>query len=279
MTPTPPLGSDWSASRARASEAALHEWLAVALEACDAADVIALEHFRRDLDIERKPDRTFVTAADQGIEREIRSRILGRYADHGLVGEEYGTEAGDAATRWYIDPIDATHNYIRGVPVFATLLAVEHDGELQVGVASAPAMGERWYAIRGGGAWHVDRHGTRRIHVSRVTALEDAQVVFTSRRDAVASGLLPGFDALVDLAWRDRGYGDFWGYSLIAEGAAEVMLEVDMKVWDIAAPLVLIEEAGGMATDLHGARRIDSRTFVATNGLLHDEVLRRLRGA
>ena len=149
-------------------EATLREWLAFALELCDAADEIALRHFRRDLDLERKPDRTFVTVADQGIERVIRERIRARYPDHGLVGEEYGTEDGEARTRWYIDPIDGTHNFIRGVPLFGTLLGIEHDGELQVGVISAPAMRERWYAHRGGGAWNRGLDGERRIRVSRV---------------------------------------------------------------------------------------------------------------
>jgi histidinol-phosphatase len=253
--PTPDFGPEWSASLARAPETQLRAWLALAHEACDAADAIAMAHFRRDLDLERKPDRTFVTIADQGIEREVRARIQARYPDHGLVGEEYGVEAGDARTRWNIDPIDATHNYIRGIPLFGTLIGVEHDGELQVGMISAPAMRERWFAYRGGGAWNRGMDGERRIHVSRVAALEDAQVVYGSRRDSVDSGLMPGFDALLAACWRERGFGDFWGYALVSEGAAEVMLEVDMKVWDHAVPLVVIEEAGGKVTDVDGVRR------------------------
>ncbi len=274
---TPDHGPDWSASLARVPETQLRQWLAFALEACDVADEIALRHFRRDIVIERKPDRSFVTAADQGIEREIRGRIAARFPEHGLIGEEYGTEAGGAATRWYIDPIDGTHNFIRGVPLFGTLLAVEHDGELQVGVISAPAMRERWFAYRGGGAWERGLDGERRIHVSRVAALEDAQLVYGGGRDNVASGLMPGFDALLGSAWRERGFGDFWGYALVAEGAAEAMLETGMHSWDLAAPLVLIEEAGGRVTDVHGERRIDAPSFVGSNGLLHDEILRRLR--
>jgi histidinol-phosphatase len=273
----PDPGSAWSATLARVPEATMREWLAFALEACDAADAIARRHFRRDLDVERKPDRSFVTVADQGIEREIRSRIRSRYPDHGLVGEEYGTEAGDATSRWYIDPIDGTHNFIRGIPLFGTLLAVEHEGELQVGVISAPAMHERWYAWRGGGAWNAGRDGTRRIRVSRVARLEDAQLLYGSGRDNVASGLMPGFDALIAAAWRERGFGDFWGYALVAEGAAEAMLETGMNSWDLAAPQVLIEEAGGRVTDVDGQRRIDAPSFVGSNGRLHDEILRRLR--
>ena len=271
------FGPEWSASRARAPERQLREWLAFAHAACDAADEIAMAHFRRDLVLKRKPDRTFVTVADQGIEREIRGRIHAEYPDHGLVGEEYGVEAGNARTRWIIDPIDATHNYIRGIPLFGTLLGIEHDGELQLGMISAPAIRERWFAYRGGGAWSRGMDGERRIRVSRVASLDDAQVVYGSRRDSVESGLMPGFDSLLEACWRERGFGDFWGYSLVAEGAAEVMLEVDMKVWDVAGPLVVIEEAGGRVTDVDGVRRFDAASFVGSNGLLHDEILRRIR--
>ena len=271
-----PFGPAWSAARARVPEAALRDWLAFAQEACDAADQIARAHFRRDLDLERKPDRTFVTVADQTVEREIRAGIAARFPGHGLVGEEYGTQDGDASTRWYIDPIDGTHNFIRGVPLFGTLLAVEHEGEIQAGVISAPVLRERWWAARGLGAWARGLDGERGVHVSRVSSLEDAQLLYGSRSDNVASGLMPGFDALVAAAWRDRGFGDFWGYTLLAEGAAEAMIEVGMKSWDLAAPLIVIEEAGGRVTDVHGERRIDTPSFVATNGLLHDEVLRRL---
>ncbi len=272
-----PFGPAWSAARARVPQATLLEWIAFAHDACDVADEIARAHFRRDLDLERKPDRTFVTVADQGIEREIRSRILARYPDHGLIGEEYGPEAADAPTRWYIDPIDGTHNFIRGVPLFGTLLAVEVDGELQAGMISAPALRERWWAARGLGAWARGLDGERAVRVSRVGSLDDAQLLYGSRTDNVRSGVMPGFDALIASAWRDRGFGDFWGYTLLAEGAAEAMIEVGMKPWDLAAPLVVIEEAGGQVTDAFGERRIDAESFVATNGLLHDEVLRRLR--
>jgi histidinol-phosphatase len=275
---SPDFGPEWSASLARVPEATLRDWLAFALELCDAADEIALRHFRRDLDIERKPDRTFVTVADQGIERLIRERIRARYPDHGLVGEEYGTQDGDARTRWFIDPIDGTHNFIRGVPLFGTLLGIEHDGELQVGVISAPAMRERWYAHRGGGAWNRGAEGTeRRIRVSRVRALDDAQLLYGSARDTVASGLMPGFDRLLADAWRERGFGDFWGYALVAEGAAEAMFETGMKAWDLAGPVVVIEEAGGKVTDVDGERRIDAPSFVGSNGLLHELILGRLR--
>ena len=273
----PGFGPEWSASRRRAPETDLRAWLDLGLEMCGAADEIALHWFRRDVPTATKPDRTFVTEADRAIERLIRARILAAYPDHGLVGEEYGVEAGGARVRWYIDPIDGTHNYIRGVPLFGTLLAVEVDGELQVGVLSAPALGERWHAARGLGAWTIGRDGaSRALRTSSVTALGDAQLLYGSRRENVESDLMPGFDATIAASWRDRGFGDFWGYALVAEGAAEAMIESGMHAWDVAAPLVLIEEAGGRVTDVTGARTIDSPSFVGSNGHLHDELLRRL---
>ncbi len=271
------FGPEWSASLRRGTEAELDGWLALAHDACDEADALARSAFRRDLDISTKPDRTFVTQADTAIEERIRARLADAFPDHGLVGEEFGSEAADAAVRWYIDPIDGTHNYIRGVPLFGTLLAVERDGELQAAVMSAPALDERWWAHRGGGAWARNRgEPARRIHVSGVTALEDAQILYGSGRDIAASGRAPGFDALLRDVWRERGFGDFWGYALLAEGAAEAMVEVELSPWDAAAPTVVIEEAGGRVTDLEGRRRIDSGTFLTTNGHLHDIIRERL---
>ena len=273
-------GAEWSAGLRRAPEAELDAWLALAHAACDGADATARSAFRRDLEISTKPDRTYVTQADTAIERAIRSRILAAYPDHGLVGEEYGTEAGNAPTRWYIDPIDGTHNFMRGVPLFGTLLAVERDGELQAAVLSAPALHERWWARRGGGAWarSADDPEPRRIRVSRVASLADSQVLYGSGYDIEESGRAPGFHDLLGAVWRERGFGDFWGYALLAEGAAEAVVEINLSTWDAAAPMVLVEEAGGRATDLEGRRAIDSRTFLVSNGLLHDEILERLRG-
>ncbi len=277
MTADAAFGPEWSAGFRRGTDAELRGWLAVAIAACDEADVVARQHFRRDLEIETKPDRTFVTQADRAIERMIRERLLDAFPDHGLIGEEYGTEAGDASVRWYIDPIDGTHNFIRGVPLFGTLLAVERDGELQAAVLSAPALDERWWGWRGGGAWARNRgESPRRIHVLGITRLEDSQLLYGSGRDIEASGRAPGFDALLRDVWRERGFGDFWGYALVAEGAAEAMVEVGLSAWDAAAPLLLVEEAGGRATDLEGRRAVDSGTFLASNGHLHETVRGRL---
>jgi histidinol-phosphatase len=257
-------------------------WVDLGLAIADEADAIALKHFRRDLEISTKPDRTLVTQADTSIERLIRARISAAYPDHGLVGEEFGVQAGDARVRWYIDPIDGTHNFVRGVPLFGMLLGVEEHGKLQAGIISAPALGERWYAWRGGGAWAVRAASgdePRRLRVSTVAAVEDAQLLYGSARDIRASGRAPGFEAVLDAVWRERGFGDFWGYALVAEGAAEGMVEVDLSPWDAAAPAVVVEEAGGRWSDLEGDRRIDTRTFLVSNGVLHEELLRRLRNA
>jgi histidinol-phosphatase len=268
-------GPGSSAARRRGTDAELRGWLDLALALCDESDAIALTHFRRDLQITTKPDRSFVTQADTAIERRIRERILAAHPDHGLIGEEEGEEAGGASVRWYIDPIDGTHNFMRGVPLFGTLIGVERDGEVQVGVISAPALRERWLAWRGGGAWAIgggSAAGERRsIHVSALAALGDAQLVYSSPTDI--ESVAPGFRGLLRRAWRDRGFGDFWGYALVAEGAAEAMIEVGMHAWDLAAPLVLVEEAGGMLTDFTGRRSIHEATMLASNGHLHPELL------
>jgi len=277
------FGPEWSAGRRLGSEAELRRWLDLALACCDEADGIALGYFRRDLEISAKPDRSLVTQADRAIESMARERIRSAYPGHGIIGEELGPESAGAAVRWYVDPIDGTHNFVRGVPLFGTLLAVEREGEMQVGVLSAPALGERWYAWRGGGAWAAGSAGmapgeTRRIRVSRVQGLGDAQLLYGSPFDIIGSGEAPGFERLVAAAWRDRGFGDFWGYALVAEGAAEAMIEVDLKPWDLAAPLVLVEEAGGRLSDFRGRRGVDVGCTVASNGVLHDRILAALAG-
>jgi histidinol-phosphatase len=272
---TASFGPEWSAGFRRGSDAELRGWVEAALSWCDEGDRIAMEHFRRGVTVEQKPDRTFVTVADRGVETLVRERIADAWPDHGVVGEEFGTESGSAETRWYVDPIDGTHNYIRGVPLFATLLAVERAGELQAAVISASALGERWWAWRGGGAWvsgPLRGEGPQRIGVSRIGSVADSSIVFASATETERSGLVPGFRRLLATAWRERGFGDFWGYTLLSEGAAEVMVEPDLSPWDAAAPFLLVEEAGGRATDFDGTRSVWNRTFLATNGILHDTV-------
>jgi len=248
--------------------------LAFAHALCDDAGTIALAHFRRDLDVRTKPDRTLVTRADTAIETRLRERIAAAFPQHGVCGEEYGTE-GDASARWIIDPIDATNNFVRGVPVFATLVAFERDGEVELGVVAAHAMGERWHAARGRGAWA----GPRRLHVSGIGDVSEAHVLYGSATGPADGGRGAGFAALLRAAWRNRGFGDYWGYALVAEGAAEMMVDPDISPWDVAAPSILVEEAGGRFTDLDGARTIYSRHALASNGVLHDRLLQYFHAA
>jgi histidinol-phosphatase len=260
-------------------------WLELALELCDDADAIALSHFRRDLRIETKPDRSFVTEADQAIEAAIRRRLEAAHPDHGLVGEEYGEDRGSARLRWYIDPIDATHNFMRGIPIFGTLLALEEAGEIVLGAMSAPALGSRWLAWRGGGAWAVDRlsggvhelASARPLHVSGIGQLEDAQLLYSPPGESDTAAWAPGLEATLRSVWRSRGFGDFWSYALVAEGAAEGMVEEGMHSWDVAPAMVIVEEAGGRLTDLDGNRTIHGRGALASNGGLHDTLLHSLR--
>jgi histidinol-phosphatase len=273
------FGPDWSAGLRRGTDDELRGWVDAALAWCDETDRLAMASFRRDVAVERKPDTTFVTEADRGIERLLRDRIVATFAGHGVVGEEYGADVSGASVRWILDPIDGTHNYIRGIPLFGTLIGIERDGELQAGVISAPALGERWYGWRGGGAWVTGQlrgAGPQRIATSRIAMLSDAQIVFASAGDMERSGIAPGFQGLLAEAWRERAFGDFWGYTLVAEGAAEAMVESDLKIWDAAAPTLIVEEAGGRVTDFDGRRATDPGTIVATNGHLHEVVLQTL---
>jgi histidinol-phosphatase len=259
-------------SASTASQVDLARWRETALSICDEADKMALAGFRRGVEVSTKPDKTLVTEVDRLIERMARSRLGSEFPGCGIVGEEEGTESTGASLCWYVDPIDATHNFVRGVPVFATLLAVALDGELQLGVVSAPAMRERWVAWRGGGAWR----GSDRISVSKVATIEESQLLYGSRSEDMRSGWMPGLDATLAEARRERGFGDFWGYMLVAEGAAEAMVETGAHPWDWAAPLVIVEEAGGRFTTVSGERAIDGGSAVGSNGLIHDELLRRL---
>jgi histidinol-phosphatase len=255
-----------------ASAAQLESWRGVALSICDEADRIALAGFRRGIEVDTKPDRSFVTEVDRSIERLARERLRAAFPGCGLVGEEEGSDAAGASVCWYVDPIDATANFVRGIPIFATLLAVSLDGEMQLGAASAPAMRERWIAWRGGGAWR----GEQRIGVSKIARIEDSHLIYGSER--LRDGQLPGLEATLAASWRDRGFGDFWGHMLVAEGAAEAMIEVGAHPWDWAAPFVIVEEAGGRFTTATGERAIDGPSAVATNGAIHKELLARLRG-
>ena len=239
--------------------------LALALELADLADALSLPRFRaHDLVVETKPDLTPVTEADRAVETALRRRLAERRPNEAILGEEEGgaLDAADVAARWVIDPIDGTRNFSRGIPVWATLIALERDDRVECGVVSAPALGRRWWAARGSGAWRDDGE---RLRVSQVAALADATVLVALDRP-VPSGAFG--------AWHLRGLGDFWAHMLVAEGAAEIAIDaVGVSVWDLAAPLVIVEEAGGRFTDLEGRARADGRAAIASNGLLHDDAL------
>jgi histidinol-phosphatase len=248
--------------------------LALALELADLADSITLPRFRAaDLVVETKPDLTPVSEADRAVERAIRERLARDRPDEPVFGEEEGGAAG-GDVRWILDPIDATKNYVRGSPVYATLIALERAGEIEVGVVSAPSLGQRWWAARGEGAYADGR----RLAVSKVARLEDAVLTYTGAAYFPRRGLGAEFEQLTQTAWAARGYGDFWQYMLIAEGAADVGVETVAELWDLAAPKVIVEEAGGRFTDFAGTSTAAGGSCVASNGLLHDETLGILAG-
>ena len=230
---------------------------------------MTLARFRdRELVVTTKPDLTPVTEADRTVEQALRERITAARPAHGIVGEEFGTEGG-TAWRWILDPIDGTKNYVRGIPIWATCIALQQEDEVVVGVVSAPALGRRWWAARGEGAFADGQP----IRVSAVADLADAQLSYDSVVGWEPHGLGERFLGVARRCWRTRGLGDFWSHVLVAEGAVDVAAEPEVSVWDVAAIQVIVEEAGGRFTDLSGAARPDGGSAVSTNGLLHDEVL------
>lgn len=251
--------------------------LELAFELVDLADEITMSRFgAADLAVETKPDLTPVTEADTGVEWAVRERLRSARPGDIVVGEEYGSDGAEGgARRWIIDPIDGTKGYVRGLPVWATLLALESGGELTVGVVSAPAMARRWWASRGGGA-HASSGAdgaARQLRVSAVSELPDAQLCFGGLEEWEQSGRAESLLELGRACWRSRGFGDFWGYMIVAEGGAEIMLDPIVSLWDLAAPLVIVEEAGGRFTDFGGVRTPDGGDALATNGLVHDAAL------
>ncbi len=226
-----------------------------------------------DLVVETKPDLTPVSEADRAVEEHVRRELARVRPGDAVLGEEMGDD-GPASRRWILDPIDGTKGFVRGLPVWASLFALERDGELALGVVSAPALGRRWWAVRGGGA-HADGQP---IRVSAVARLEDASLSYDSVPDFEAVGLGEQFLGLARRCARTRGFGDFWGHVLVAEGAVDVSTEVGgMKLWDLAPLQVIVEEAGGRFTDLAGTPRADAGEAIVTNGLLHDDVLAALQ--
>ena len=233
--------------------------LAFALELADLADSRSLPRFRAlDLRIETKPDLTPVTDADRVVERALRERIVVNRPSEGVIAEEEGNDGG--AVRWVIDPIDGTKNFSRGVPIWATLIALEREDNVVCGVISAPALGRRWWAARREGAF---RDGEP-IRVSRVSRLRDASVSSTYGRDLIA---------IERSAWHARSLGDFWQHALVAEGSVDAAVDARLAPWDYAALVPILEEAGGRASALDGGPPRPKEQFVTSNGLLHDELL------
>jgi len=247
--------------------------LQAAIEAARAAGEVALAVWRRDFAVALKADATPVTEADRGAERAIVEILSRAFPGHGFLGEEYGAR-GDQETRWIIDPIDGTKNFVRRLPLWATLIALEERGEITVGVIYNPATGDLCAARRGGGAYLNGEP----LRVSSVDALGDATLLHAGLRLVRAAGRWDGFVRLVDATARQRGPGDYLGYQWVAEGKAEIYVEVDLKPWDLAPCKIVIEEAGGRFTDLAGRPTIYSGAALATNGRVHDAVLALLAG-
>jgi histidinol-phosphatase len=255
--------------------------LALAHMLADTADSISMARFRAlDLQVDAKPDLTPVSDADTAVEKAIRSTLARARPRDAVLGEEYGATraaAGPGTRRWVIDPIDGTKNFIRGVPVWGTLIALMEGDEPVVGLVSAPALGRRWWGGLGHGAY-AGRHqsAATRIQVSGVNRLPDASFCYSSLTGWEELGRL---DAMLDIlrqVWRGRAYGDFYGYMLLAEGALDAMVEPELSLWDVAALIPIVTEAGGTFTDLAGRTGPTGGSAIASNGKLHDEVLSRL---
>lgn len=244
----------------------------VAIAAAQAAGEIARKYFNTALDVELKGDLSPVTRADRECEQRIVEVLQAAYPEHGIYGEEFGERAGKGS-RWIIDPIDGTKNFIRGIPYFATLIGLEEDGEITAGVVYAPIVDDLLYAARGQGAF--DRHG--RLHVSNIHKLNEGTVLFGGLDAFKKEGHWGTVEKLVEGSSRQRGFGDYFGHTFVARGQAEIMLELDLKPYDLAPLKIIIEEAGGRFTDFTGKPTIYGGNAITSNGLIHDEVVAMLR--
>lgn len=254
--------------------------LDLALRLADAADAASMPRFDApDLDVQAKPDATFVTDADIATEEAIRAVLAAERPDDAVLGEEFGT-TGASRRQWIIDPIDGTHNYLKGIPMWTTLIALAIHGVPRVGVVSQPAIARRWWAATGLGAWTNAPSGApKRLAASSVDDVARASVSFQSIEQWRDAGQLPALERLTSSVWRDRGYGDAWPYMLLAEGRLDLVAEFDVKEYDIAALVPIVTEAGGRFTAFSGADSIAERSSLATNGVLHDAFLRVLHAS
>jgi len=269
------LGADVSKSRSPAIHNAAFR--ALGIEGEYVALSVETRRFRAlDLRVESKPDLTPVTDADKAAEESLRNVLRRSRPRDAVLGEEFGRDGGGPRC-WVIDPIDGTKNYVRGVPVWATLIGLMDGDQVVMGVVSAPALGRRWWAASDNGAW-TGKSLTKatRCRVSDVARIEDASFSYSSLTGWEERGVMPGFLGLARSAWRTRAYGDFWSHVLVAEGAVDISAEPEVSLWDVAALQIIVEEAGGVFTDLDGVARPDTGSVVCTNARLHQEVLDRL---
>ncbi|MFE6995032.1 inositol monophosphatase family protein [Microbacterium sp. NPDC057659] len=261
------------------ADSSLDDDLELALRLADAADAQSLPRFdAADLEVSLKADRSHVTDADLATERAIRDIIAAERPGDGILGEEFGT-GGDTHRQWIIDPIDGTANFLRGVPLWGTMISLAIDGMPTIGVVSMPALGRRWWGVVNRGAWTNADGGYRPITVSEVDSLDDASVSFQSITQWADAGHLPELLALAERVWRDRAYGDVYSYMLLAEGRLEMVAEFDVKEYDIAAAVAIVRAAGGRFSAFDGSDSITDRSALATNGVLHDAVLELTRSA
>ena len=252
--------------------------LDLALKMADRADEISLKRFRAvDLMVESKPDRSPVTDADRAVEAELRAVVAKYRPSDSFIGEEF-ENSGSSSRNWIVDPIDGTANYLRGVPIWASLIALRVDGLITTSVVSAPALGRRWWAHRGNGAFTQDVDGSVRVlQVSKISKIEDSSISYNNLQLWDQAGKLTKLVDLSRKVWRTRAYGDFYSYMLLAEGSIDLVAEHDLKIYDIAALVPIVEEAGGTFSDLAGALTEESSSVMASNGLLHAEFQQALK--
>lgn len=253
--------------------------LATAMDLADIANAITVRRYHaRDLTVRSKPDRTPVTDVDLKVEDSLRTVLADRLPADLVAGEERGGEVGPGRT-WIIDPIDGTKNFLRGVPAWASLIALVDDGRPVVGVISAPALGKRWWAATGAGAWCRTGYDgePERLAVSKVSDIADSYVSTTDLGSWVKHHSREAYLRLVDACWESRAFGDFWQHCLVAEGAVDLAVEPSVSPWDVAAVQILIEEAGGTFTDLTGRARFDGGNALSSNGHLHGAALELLK--
>ena len=251
--------------------------LALAQELADAADAISLSRFRAlDLKVETKPDRSPVTDADQAVEQALKAILAKHRPDDGIIGEEFGI-SGSVDRKWIIDPIDGTANYLRGVPVWASLIALSINQKPVLSVVSAPALGRRWWAAPGIGAFTRDVDGSvRQLAVSGITDLENASLSYNNLQLWDSYGYLDQLMGMSRQVWRTRAYGDFLSYMYLAEGSLDIVAEHDLKIYDIAALVPIVEQSGGVFSAIDGELTEASSSVLATNGALHAASLKAL---